>query len=182
MVQSFDKQFVAPPATSTKTKFPNRGWFGKMEASSANNLLKQETGRNHDLRYRNSALAARARYIIRKPSGWPCRFIPISTGLGTKASRIVVKASYELSDPSIDSQNITDSNKRWEAGWAAANVRSRPRQTVGLSERRPSSPEKQRYEFMANEHRCHLPRRAVLVPRRFSCMAMAAYQPRKRSS
>ncbi|WMT75836.1 hypothetical protein [Bradyrhizobium sp. Ash2021] len=38
-----------------------------MEASSANNLLKQETGRNHDLRsYRNSALAARARYMIRK--------------------------------------------------------------------------------------------------------------------
>jgi hypothetical protein len=67
VVQSFDKQFVAPSTTSTKTKFPNRGWFGKMEASSANNLLKQETGRNHDLRsYRNSALAARARYMIRK--------------------------------------------------------------------------------------------------------------------
>jgi hypothetical protein len=48
-------------------KFPNWGWFGKMEAGSANNLLKQETGRNHDLRYRNSALAARARYITRKP-------------------------------------------------------------------------------------------------------------------
>jgi hypothetical protein len=67
VVQSFDKQFGAPSTTSTKTKFPNRGWFGKMEAGSANNLLKQETGRKHDLRYRNSALAARARYIIRKP-------------------------------------------------------------------------------------------------------------------
>ena len=79
MVQSFDKQFVAPSPTSTKTKFANRGWFGKMEASSANNLLKQETGRSHDLlSYRNSALAARARYMIRKPSRWPCRFIPIS--------------------------------------------------------------------------------------------------------
>jgi hypothetical protein len=42
VVQSFDKQFGAPSATSTKTKFANRGWFGKMEASSANNLLKQE--------------------------------------------------------------------------------------------------------------------------------------------
>lgn len=42
MVQSFDKQFGAPSATSTKTKFANRGWFRKMEASSANNLLKQE--------------------------------------------------------------------------------------------------------------------------------------------
>jgi hypothetical protein len=48
-VQSFDKQFVAPSATSTKTKFPNRGWFGTMEADTANNLLKQETGRSHDL-------------------------------------------------------------------------------------------------------------------------------------
>jgi hypothetical protein len=66
VVQSFDKQFVAPSTTSTKRKFPNRGWFGKMEASSADNLLKQETGRNHDLRsYRNSALAARVRYMIR---------------------------------------------------------------------------------------------------------------------
>jgi hypothetical protein len=45
VVQSFDKQFGAPSATSTKTKFANRGWFGKMEASSANNLLKQEIGR-----------------------------------------------------------------------------------------------------------------------------------------
>jgi hypothetical protein len=41
VVQSFDKQFGAPSATSTKTKFANRGWFKKMEASSANNLLKQ---------------------------------------------------------------------------------------------------------------------------------------------
>jgi hypothetical protein len=49
VVQSFDKQFGAPSATSIKTKFANRGWFGKMEASSANNLLKQETGRGHDL-------------------------------------------------------------------------------------------------------------------------------------
>jgi hypothetical protein len=63
VVQSFDKQFGAPSATSTKTKFANRGWFGIMEASSANNLLKQETGRSHDLlSYSYSALAARARY------------------------------------------------------------------------------------------------------------------------
>jgi hypothetical protein len=65
VVQSFDKQFVAPSATSTKTKFPNRGWFGKMEASSANNLLKQETGRSHDLlSYRNSALAGIVHRIV----------------------------------------------------------------------------------------------------------------------
>src|SRR5712664_4128404 len=51
-----------------KTKFPNRGWFGKMEASSANNLLKNETGRSHDLlSYSNSALAARARYKTLQP-------------------------------------------------------------------------------------------------------------------
>jgi len=55
----------------------------------------------------------------------------LRAGLGTKASQIVAEASYELSDPTIDSPSITDSNKRCEGGWAAANVRSRPRQTVG---------------------------------------------------
>jgi hypothetical protein len=39
VVQAFDKQIGAPSATSTKTKFANRAWFGKMEASFANNLL-----------------------------------------------------------------------------------------------------------------------------------------------
>jgi hypothetical protein len=69
VVQSFDKQFGAPSATSTKTKFANRGWFGKMEASSACNLLKQETGRSHDLpSYSNSARAARARYKTLQPA------------------------------------------------------------------------------------------------------------------
>jgi hypothetical protein len=61
VVQSFDKQFGAPSAALTKTKFANRGWFGKMEASSANNLLKRETGRGHDL------LAAGARYKALQP-------------------------------------------------------------------------------------------------------------------
>ena len=38
VVQAFDKQIGAPSATLTKTKFANRAWFGKMEASFANNL------------------------------------------------------------------------------------------------------------------------------------------------
>jgi hypothetical protein len=50
VVQAFDKQIGAPSATSTKTKFANRAWFGKMEASFANNLLFRLDLRKHVLR------------------------------------------------------------------------------------------------------------------------------------
>jgi branched-chain amino acid transport system substrate-binding protein len=36
----------------------------------------------------------------------------LRAGIGTKASQIVAYASYELSDPTIDTQSLTDSNKR----------------------------------------------------------------------
>ena len=36
----------------------------------------------------------------------------LRAGLGTKASQIVAYASYDLSDPTIDTQSLTDSNKR----------------------------------------------------------------------
>ena len=36
----------------------------------------------------------------------------LRAGIGTKASQIVAYASYELSDSTIDTQSLMDSNKR----------------------------------------------------------------------
>jgi hypothetical protein len=223
VVQSFDKQFVAPSATSTKTKFANRGWFGKMEGSSANNLLKQETGRSHDLQsYRNSALAARARYMIRKPSRWYTDFETegavvakyiqntypnakigilyqnddfgkdyvrgLRAGLGTKASQIVAEAPMNFpirqSTRKVLRTQISALRRRMggrqrpfpaktDRGVCLNDVHH-PSRNNAMNRHGQSDRQLVRLRRLATEDRCHLPPRADLMPRRFSCMAMDA--------